>query len=609
MSDDFLDKIIGIEKRLKELKNQLQEIPKNRKLVCTNEWIKSNPLTYIYRPRFRPKEKPIPQEVKKKYLQIIDDINFNLKKYSPDNFTNIQDIIDFAPENKKSIVFLLEKDVYPTDEVYGDYLVEKHNDHYELYYHRWDEKKKKLPDQNLTIDLEYFINNDAINQIQNRFDQLWEILKNEVERCKNYYLLQKESQNAEKLNQIKSLLKTKECEFLDFKKNMYKIFSKDNRTKLEQRKEFLKDVLGLVNNKRMEEIIGKAYIIIGIDEENQKYNGVHQNINFTNYQTLIYLVNEYISPKLEIEFVEFYISGNESNILISKGMKQGYDRILVIKLSYEIGTVYEIKKEIGNPIIKIEYYRKGTSFTRDGSHTRYITQEDREKLMNLAKKLIPYDYETEDFEEENISTQELIEKSPEPQIDKKLIKKYITMLKTKELSKKSIIELLQSISGEIRKLEIYDTIDKETINLLNEFVKFSFYFIQNRENEILTKIFYMLRELTSIPEMIESIREYCLVSFVKTYKKGNRNTHLINILNNCGYFENIVDVIIKAIREKDITLLGIINNFNFEDKKIIASKYSIIEKLIDEKEKLDFIKDNNLIQHIQQIIRKIEKLK
>ena len=192
---------------------------------------------------------------------------------------------------------------------------------------------------------------------------------------------------------------------------------------------------------------------------------------------------------------------------------------------------------------------------------------------------------------------------------KKLIKKYMTMLKTKKISKESIFELLGSIFGEIRKLKICETIDKETINLFNEFVKFSHYFIQNRENEIFNKIVYLLRELISIPEMVESIREYCLESFVKIYKKGNRNRHLIHILNNCGYFENIVDVIIKTIREKDIALLEVINNFNFEEQKISSSKYSIIEKLIDEKEKLDFIKDNNLIQYIQQIIRKIEKLK
>lgn len=119
----------------------------------------------------------------------------------------------------------------------------------------------------------------------------------------------------------------------------------------------------------------------------------------------------------------------------------------------------------------------------------------------------------------------------------------------------------------------------------------------------------MLRELTFIPEIVKLIKDNCYEYLREVYLKDNRNRNLIYILNTCGFFENIVQDIVNAIDERDIALLEVIINFDFDNPKIISKKYSIIEKLIDKKEELDIHSDNNLIQYIQQIIRKVEKLK
>jgi len=140
-------------------------------------------------------------------------------------------------------------------------------------------------------------------------------------------------------------------------------------------------------------------------------------------------------------------------------------------------------------------------------------------------------------------------------------------------------------------------------------VEFSHSFIQNKETEIVNKILYMLRELTFIPEIVKLIKDNCYEYLREVYLKDNRNRNLIYILNTCGFFENIVQDIVNAIDERDIALLEVIINFDFDNPKIISKKYSIIEKLIDKKEELDIHSDNNLIQYIQQIIRKVEKLK
>ncbi|GAH47499.1 unnamed protein product, partial [marine sediment metagenome] len=120
---------------------------------------------------------------------------------------------------------------------------------------------------------------------------------------------------------------------------------------------------------------GEAYIVIGVGDENEKYNGDHRNIDFTDEGSLIQLINQYIAPKFKIEIDEYHISGDKDKILISVNSSAGYDRFILISLLYEVGVVYELKKSCGNPNLGIEYYHEGTSFTRDGSFTksRYVS--------------------------------------------------------------------------------------------------------------------------------------------------------------------------------------------------------------------------------------------
>ncbi|GAH41640.1 unnamed protein product, partial [marine sediment metagenome] len=82
-----------------------------------------------------------------------------------------------------------------------------------------------------------------------------------------------------------------------------------------------------------------------------------------------------------IKFVEYFISGNLEDIKLRKNPAVGYNRNLLIKIFYEIGTVYEVKQPIGNPNMSRYYLPKNISFTRMDSHTRELTQEDRQLIM------------------------------------------------------------------------------------------------------------------------------------------------------------------------------------------------------------------------------------
>lgn len=415
-------------------------------------------------------------------------------------------------------------------------------------------------------------------------------------------------ENNDKINFLRVLLDTKECEFLDFKLTMYDLLSDNIKSKWVQRKEFLKDVLSLINNKKLEKSTGKAYILIGVGEKNERYNGTHRNIEFIQYETLIHLINEYITPKLNIEFEEYYISGDKLNKLISNIKKEGYDRNILIKLTYEIGTVYEIKKKVGNPNVNVPYYYEGTSFTRDDSYTRMLTQEDRERIMSLFEEKLIDEYEIENYEEDFIS-EDTIEKIPLYKIDTELIEKYTEILKTKDLSPNNIEKILDRIRKQIRLLSFQKTIDDVIIRISRKFVKFSCNFIQDKNDKINKLIILILNELSIIPDVIQVIKNNCFNFLKKKFNEGNRNSNLIYLLNSCGYFQNLIDEIIIAIDNKDIPLLDVFINFDFNTSNIKTNKWEIIVQLIDKKESLVREEDDKLIERIQKIIEKFELIK
>lgn len=180
---------------------------------------------------------------------------------------------------------------------------------------------------------------------------------------------------------LNQLLGSKECEYLDFKYRMYDLLSKNKEHRTKARREFLKDILGLVNKtSNHSEKEDVSYILIGVGEKKEKYDATHANIDFDRFQTLNQLLDKFISPKLVIDYHIYYISGDKSNILIENTPKHDYDRNILLIIDHDLGKVYEIKKKFGAPELGLCEYYIGTSFTRDKSHVRNLTQQDREKI-------------------------------------------------------------------------------------------------------------------------------------------------------------------------------------------------------------------------------------
>jgi hypothetical protein len=89
---------------------------------------------------------------------------------------------DSRRESKASVIFLLERDVWATDEVYGDYLIEEISNSIRVSYFRREQRRKTRELGPLTNSkLKEWILDDAKNQIKDQFTHLWEKLRTEIQ--------------------------------------------------------------------------------------------------------------------------------------------------------------------------------------------------------------------------------------------------------------------------------------------------------------------------------------------------------------------------------------------------------------------------------------------
>lgn len=109
-----------------------------------------------------------------------------LKAYSYWFDPSIKELLerDSRRESKASVIFLLERDVWATDEVYGDYLIEEISNRIQVSYFR-REKRRVTHDLGIMTDpdIKNWILQDAKHQIKDQFTHLWEKLRSEILTC------------------------------------------------------------------------------------------------------------------------------------------------------------------------------------------------------------------------------------------------------------------------------------------------------------------------------------------------------------------------------------------------------------------------------------------
>ena len=129
-----------------------------------------------------------------------------------------------------------------------------------------------------------------------------------------------------------------------------------------------------------------------------------------------------------------------------------------------------------NPFI---FYYEGTSFTRDGAHTRTMMQQDRYKIMNLHGDI----YEGDDirYDIRELSLENSFSDDRKHLMKADLIENYINLIETKDLTHNSLMRLLESIEREILVIIHFQTQNKKFIPTIIRFIEFSCRYLEKKE--------------------------------------------------------------------------------------------------------------------------------
>ena len=189
----------------KKLFKQLIEIPEKREMIYIEEMEEG---VKVGKPRFKnPKYRWIPNLLVgiRDHLQNIRNFFNNYSYWFDDTLIPILNTYE-RRTSKKSILFLLEEDVWCTDEVYGKYLIEENQDGMAISYSRRDRKMKQITLKSKDdSEIKDWICKDAINQIKNQFKFLWGKLEIEIQVCINE-IFHKQSKLTLKPNYLKDQL-------------------------------------------------------------------------------------------------------------------------------------------------------------------------------------------------------------------------------------------------------------------------------------------------------------------------------------------------------------------------------------------------------------------
>ncbi len=167
----------------KKLYEQLIEIPEKRKMIYVKK-IKEG--VKVGNPRFTPPKFQWPEKLLVALRNHLQNIYNFFDKYSYWFDDTLIPILDTNERraSKKSVIFLLEEDVWSTDEVYGDYILEESRDGVSISYSRRDRKIKQITLKTKEeSEIKKNICKDAISQIQNQFVFLWNKLETEIRAC------------------------------------------------------------------------------------------------------------------------------------------------------------------------------------------------------------------------------------------------------------------------------------------------------------------------------------------------------------------------------------------------------------------------------------------
>ena len=165
------------------LGKQIEKIPLYRKITYKEEMENGK---LIGKPRFEPS---LYEWEPKMFASLRDQLQGVWNFFEDNSYwfdDELKKILLFNTRrlSKKSIIFLLERDVWETDEVYGAYLIEPQQEKVEISYYRFDYKFRTFIFEELDKETrKQWICADTLQQIQQQFRFLWKRVEIEILTC------------------------------------------------------------------------------------------------------------------------------------------------------------------------------------------------------------------------------------------------------------------------------------------------------------------------------------------------------------------------------------------------------------------------------------------
>ncbi len=170
---------------------------------------------------------------------------------------------------------------------------------------------------------------------------------------------------------------------------------------------------------------------------------------------------------------------------------------------------------------------------------------------NLTKKSLQLEDNSDNlsFEDDEIND--------EVQVNMGLIKTYIDMLEKGEVHYSRFKRMYSAIKNECSSISLRKELNEEILKCVS---KISTYFckaISNEDKELLKIILKSLELFTKKSRLFEILKENCdLDKLIALFEGGNRDSNLLSILFEFGYFSDIIFKIMNALDEKDIKLVN-----------------------------------------------------
>lgn len=191
----------------------------------------------------------------------------------------------------------------------------------------------------------------------------------------------------------------------------------------------------------------------------------------------------------------------------------------------------------------------------------------------------------------------------------KLALRYIDKFDDNEISYERQKPRILYICRQFKMLSNQPVIDQKYIDSYKKFVIFAIDVIENLDDRyLLDQINEVFLSFSSIELTREFLKANTYEIFVKFYNEGIREIYIIGILLNFGFFDDIlIDEIEKAVQNNDLEFL---KSLTYDVEISRFDNYDeILDKLIQIVENLDYDSNKNLVNKLEELIRKFQKIK